>query len=110
MRNPLSPIKMNLQSIKREVELGPANRELAGIADQQACRLERMLDDPRLIEIRQEPVGFDDLLNSVSAVVGDHARSKQVTIKPQGELLGAKLMLDSESICRAMANLPVNRI
>ncbi|MCC6153749.1 MAG: sensor histidine kinase [Candidatus Hydrogenedentes bacterium] len=114
MRNPLSSIKMNLQSLKREVEPNPANRELAEIADEQARRLDRMLDDllqyGRPIEVRLEPVGFDDLLKSVAPVVADLARSRQVAIKPQDELLGVKLMLDPEQMCRVMTNLLVNAI
>jgi len=114
MRNPLSSIKMNLQSLKREVEADPANRELAGIADAQVRRLERMLDDllqyGRPIEVRPEPVAFEDMLKSVGAVVSEQARAKQVAIKPQDEMLGAKLLVDPEQMCRALTNLLVNAI
>jgi signal transduction histidine kinase len=114
MRNPLSSIKMNLQSLKREVEADPANRELAGIADAQVRRLERMLDDllqyGRPIEVRPEPVAFEDMLKSVGAVVAEQARAKQVAINPQDEMLKAKLLVDPEQMCRALTNLLVNAI
>ena len=114
MRNPLSSIKMNLQSLKREVENDPSNRELAGIADAQVRRLERMLDDllqyGRPIEVAPEPVSFSDLMSSVTAVVAEQARAKQVTIKAHDELLKAKLRIDPEHLCRALTNLVVNAI
>ena len=114
MRNPLSSIKMNLQSLKREVENDPSNRELAGIADAQVRRLERMLDDllqyGRPIDVVPAPVSFGDLMSSVTAVVAEQARAKQVTIKQHDELLKAKLNVDPEQLCRALTNLVVNAI
>lgn len=114
MRNPLSSIKMNLQSLKREVEADPANRELAGIADAQVRRLERMLDDllqyGRPIEVKPEPIAFGDLMDSVSAVVVEQARARQVTIETHDELRNARLMVDPEQLCRALTNLIVNAI
>lgn len=114
MRNPLSSIKMNLQSLKREVENDPSNRELAGIADAQVRRLERMLDDllqfGRPIDVAPAPVSFGDLMSSVTAVVAEQARAKQVAIKQQDELLKAKLNVDPEQMCRALTNLVVNAI
>ena len=114
MRNPLSSIKMNLQSLKREVDADPANRELAGIADAQVRRLERMLDDllqyGRPIEVRPEPVAFEDLVQSVMPVVTDQARTKSVAIERQDELNTAKLLIDPEQMCRALTNLLVNAI
>lgn len=114
MRNPLSSIKMNLQSLKREVENDPSNRELAGIADAQVRRLERMLDDllqyGRPIDVAPAPVAFDELMSSVTAVVAEQARAKQVTIKQHDELLKARLNVDPEQMCRALTNLVVNAI
>jgi len=112
MRNPLSSIKMNLQALKRDVEPDPANRELAGIADAQVRRLERMLEDllqyGRPLELRPEPVSFAEIMGSVSAVVREQALAKRVRIEPHDELLGVKLLVDPEQICRALTNVVMN--
>lgn len=114
MRNPLSSIKMNLQALKREVENDPSNRELAGIADAQVRRLERMLDDllqyGRPIDVRPEPSSFTALVESVKSVVGDQARSKNVAVEVHDELMKSQLAVDQEQMCRALTNVVANAI
>ena len=73
-----------------------------------------MLDDllqyGRPIDVKPEPVSFGDLMASVSTVIAEQARAKQVTIKAHDELLKAKLKVDPEHLCRALTNLVVNAI
>lgn len=114
MRNPLSSIKMNLQSLLRTVESDPGYRELADIAIAQVARLERMLNDllqyGRPVEIRRQPMRFDDLARSAISLTVDQASKNRVRVVVEDELNDTALFVDSELMCRALTNLVLNGI
>ena len=114
LRNPLSSVKMNLQALCKVVEDDENYRELASIASEQVTRLERMLTDllqyGRPLELRREPISFEEMANATLDVVVDVAKEKEVEIVVE-DSLGAKLLhIDREQMCRVLSNLVINAV
>jgi signal transduction histidine kinase len=114
IRNPLSSIKMNLQSLERHVREEPQFRELASIASEQVQRVESMLDDllqygkPVELDLRAMP--FSDVSEMALAVVRDQAKAKEIQIELDDQLLDTAIVADREQLCRALTNLLLNAV
>jgi signal transduction histidine kinase len=114
MRNPLASVKLNLQGLLEMLRGDPSAQECAGLALDQANRLEHMLSDllhfGRPLELRRRPVRLQEVIDEVLPLVQEEARRKGVSLRVQDGLGGADLWLDAELLIRALTNLLTNAI
>ena len=114
MRNPLSSIKMNLQSLQYAKPGDEQNRELTQIAFEQAGRLEAMLNEllqyGRPLVLEREPADPMLIVESAAALLENKAKEFGVRIEITDELQGASVSIDVEQMRRALVNLIQNAI
>ncbi|MDA3972289.1 MAG: ATP-binding protein [Desulfobulbaceae bacterium] len=115
MRNPLSSIKMNIQTIEHELgDVNPVFHELATIAKDQSLRLEVMLNDllsygkpltPQVVRTT-----FNTLLDETLIAVAQDKKEKGVILEIVDKLQDIPLEIDKELMIRALSNLLLNAI
>jgi len=114
MRNPISSIRMNLQTICQASMPDSDCQELAEIAIGQAERLEEMLNEllhyGKPLELNPEDITFRALLEKSFAGVNGLAAHKHVRIVIKDEIGDRRLRVDSERLTRAIANLLQNAV
>jgi signal transduction histidine kinase len=114
MRNPLSSIKMNLQSLRLVDNSDEQSRELAEIAYEQAWRLEAMLNEllqyGRPVALSLETVDLRKLLDAVIASVEGISREHGVDVTVSNDLEDTQVAVDVELFRRALVNLVQNGI
>lgn len=114
MRNPLSSIKMNLQSLSHAGASDEQNVELAEIAYEQARRLEAMLNEllqyGRPLVLEPARVELNGLVESAVATLESASREHGVDVRihPGGQSIHAHV--DAEQLRRALVNLIQNAI
>ena len=114
MRNPLSSVKINLQALGRRVKDDPAYSELAGIALEQAVRLERLLTEllrfGKPLELHPENVDLQTLAAEVAAVLDPQIREKNISLKGLEDLREVRVQADPEHLKRVLTNLVENAV
>lgn len=114
MRNPLSSIKINLQSLGRKVKDDEGYSEMASISLMQVDRLEGMFDDllqfSKPLDIGKEPITFAELMAEVLPTVESAAGIKHVELQVDDGLHDLLFHADKENSCRALVNLVGNAI
>lgn len=114
MRNPLSSVKMNLQSLVASLESEEENRELLEIAFTQVNRLEHMLDEllqyGRPLELSLDEVEIGQLLESVVHTLQQCEEADGIRIVIVDDLGPSPILLDEEHFQRVLINLVKNAI
>jgi signal transduction histidine kinase len=114
MRNPLAAVKLNLQGLQQMLPEDPAAGEAAGIALEQARRLEDMLSDllhfGRPLELRRRPVYLQAMAKEILPLVQQEAQEKGVSFRVQDGLGQEELWVDPELLARALTNLLTNAV
>jgi len=115
MRNPLSSIKMNINTIRRQFGQNDATfQELAGIAAEQSGRLETMLNDllgyGRPLQLNFSATTFQALLDHTLAAIAKENEEKGISLNIYNELKKTTLIVDEELMIRALSNLMLNAI
>lgn len=115
MRNPLSSIKMNVQTIEQELgDANPAFHELANIAQEQSNRLESMLNDllsyGKPLTPKVGRTTFHDLLTETFIAVAQEKEEKGIVVEVVDNLHDTPLEVDKELMIRALSNLALNAI
>ena len=114
MRNPLSSVKINLQALGRRVKDDPAYSELAGIALEQAVRLERLLTEllrfGKPLELHPENIDLQTLAAEVVAVLEPQIREKNISLKGLEDLREVRVQADPEHLKRVLTNLVENAV
>ncbi|MBU0479739.1 MAG: sensor histidine kinase [Proteobacteria bacterium] len=114
MSNPLTSVKINLQSLARKVADDPTYSEMAKIASQQTARLENMLSDlmnyGRPIQLNPEEIQFKDLAEETVRLLKKEAGSKGIFLHIDDLLDHHSFFGDREYLNRALVNLVSNAI
>lgn len=114
MRNPLSSIKMNIQSLLGNDTQNEQNCELAEIAFGQVVRLESMLNEllqyGRPLALNMEKTSAGRLLETATDSVAPVSAEHGVSIKLVNTAADDRILADAEQLQRAVANLLVNAI
>ncbi len=114
MRNPLSSIKMNLQTLNAAVRDDTTLNELAVIAREQVVRVEIMLTEllhfGRPVELQKREMSFSEVARRSMDIVHEAAEERRVTIETRDDLHGAPLYCDPEHMGRALSNLLLNAV
>lgn len=114
MRNPLTSVKINLQALRKRMAAAgdPLHEELAGIALDQAQRLERMLSDllqyGKPLALGLERIRFRDLADAAVDLVRPSFAERGILYRVEDRLLDRRLMGDRELLLRALVNLLSN--
>jgi signal transduction histidine kinase len=114
MRNPISSIRVNLQTICQASIPDSDCQELAEIAIGQAERLEEMLNEMlqygKPLQLSPEEITFGELVEKSISSTGGLAEGRGVRIVVKDELGTQKLRVDCEHLTRAITNLLQNAI
>ncbi|MCC6487909.1 MAG: HAMP domain-containing histidine kinase, partial [Candidatus Hydrogenedentes bacterium] len=114
MRNPISSIRVNLQTICQASMPDSDCQELAEIAISQAERLEEMLNEllhyGKPLELHPEDITFRVLMEKSLSGVNGLAADKEVHIAVKDEIGDQTLRIDTEYFTRAMTNLLQNAV
>ena len=115
MRNPLSSIKMNVQTIEQELgDVNPVFYELTSIAQEQSLRLEVMLNDllsfGKPLQPQMGSLTFAELLEGTLTAVDQERRTRNIDIEITDKLVDLPLEMDKELMIRALSNLVLNGI
>lgn len=112
IRNPISSIKLNLQTISQSPSQDANCKELAQIAIGQAKRVEdlvgEMLEYAKPLAMTVEDVAFEDLMATSVQDVKRLADEKGVRLVFKDNLVHRKLLVDAEHFSQALANLLKN--
>jgi len=114
MRNPLSSIKMNLQSLMNAGTGDDQNHELAQIAYDQTRRLESMLNEllryGRPLALTWEYIPLSDLVETAVSLVESKSIANHVEVSTNLEDAAKPVHVDVEQFHRALSNLIQNAI
>jgi signal transduction histidine kinase len=114
MRNPLSSVKINLQSLRTKVEGDPAYSELADIASNQVIRIERMLSDllgyGKPLNLDLEETTFAAVAKDVIDTVRSNIEGKGVAVEIEDNIGETAIVMDAELIRQALTNLVANAV
>lgn len=114
LRNPLSSVRMNLQALRNKVEDDAVHRELADIANEQVCRIDRMLGDlldfARPLALRQRPTPLAGVLQSAIPSVSADVRQREIQLEVANGLPEEVLSIDPDRLCQALTNLLQNAV
>ncbi len=109
IRNPLSSVKMNLQSLAPLCSGSPENEELAQIALGQIQRLEVMLNEllqyGRPLELHLEAMPFAVVMEEAHELSRDIMEARNINLSVEDGLNGEKVRIDIDLFSRALANL-----
>ncbi|MBU1404168.1 MAG: PAS domain S-box protein [Proteobacteria bacterium] len=116
MRNPLSSIKMNIQTIQQNLGNKDALfSELAEITCQQSLRLETMLNDllsyGKPLQLNLSRSSFPELMQKTLVAIAQEKKNKGVVLEINNSLGDdLPLVVDVELFIRAFSNLILNAI
>lgn len=114
IRNPLSSIKMNLQILSRNLEVGGFDRRRLQISVQEVSRLEnilhQLLDAARPVNVQLAPVDVRELVRSCVDLMEAKGAEKALEIIPRCAQNLSVLRLDGERLQQALINLMLNAI
>jgi len=114
LRNPLSSVKMNLQSLCRKLPGDPVLMEQAQIARQQAERIEQLLEDlldyGKPLSCVTRSVPLVDVLNYAVGSVGGLLQARGLELKVSSPEGRPRLETDPERLAQALENLLRNAI
>jgi len=116
MRNPLSSIKMNIQTIQQNLGSKDALfSELAEITCQQSLRLETMLNDllsyGKPLQLNLSRSSFPELMQKTLVAIAQEKKNKGVILEINNSLGDdLPLVVDVELFIRAFSNLILNAI
>lgn len=116
MRNPLSSIKMNIQTIQHNLGNKDALfSELAEITCQQSLRLETMLNDllsyGKPLQLNLSRSSFPELMQKTLVAIAQEKKNKGVMLEINNSLGDdLPLVVDVELFIRAFSNLILNAI
>lgn len=114
MRNPLSSIKMNIQSFLAHDAHDDQNRELSEIAMEQVNRLETMLNEllqyGRPLTLSTETVEMHKVVLTAIDAVASASQERDVSISLTDSVKVGLAEIDVEQMQRALTNLLANAI
>ncbi len=114
LRNPLSSVRMNLQALRQKVEDDAVHRELADIACEQVCRIDRMLGDlmdfAKPLPVQSLETDLDEVIQASIQAVSADLQSRGVDVEVENALAEERLFLDPDRLCQSLTNLLQNAI
>lgn len=114
IRNPLSAIKMNLQSLSREVEATPLTTKRFEIALSEVNRLERLVQDmltfARPAPLKLKHVNVQPILNNTLKVLEEEIGRKNISVRKRFFQNLPAITADEDKLTQIFLNICLNAV